>query len=671
MNTAPIRPAAIVRDADGTPRSADYGDLYHPRGGALAQARHVFLNGDGLAERWRGRERFVVLETGFGLGNNFLATWSAWRADPQRCRQLHFLSIEATPPSQADFRAAARDPALAPLAAELADRWPPLTWNLHRRSFDADRVELLLAFGDIAAWLPQLVARVDAFFLDGFAPARNPAMWDGRLFKAMARLAAADATVATWTAARAVRDGLRSAGFVVEAAAGSGGKRDITRARFAPRFTPRPAPRQAMLAPSAKPAWRSTPAGGATRPVVIVGAGLAGCALAGALAERGRSSLLLERQDDVAREGSGNAAGLFHGVVHRIDGRHARFHRAAASAARDAVQEAIRAHGVRGSVAGLLRVEFGATGRDALQAIVDALGLPPDCVQALDAKGASELAGVPLSAPAWHHPHGGWVDPRGLARAALARAGGQAELRTGCAIASLRHEAGEWLLLDETGVTVAAADAVALCNAGGAFDLLGGAPWPVERQRGQTSGIAVTHLPANAIPRLPLTGVGYALPAIDGTVWFGASAQWNDSDAAVRPADHLDNLERLARLVGLPAWAPRIGLDDIDGRTGFRWQSRDRLPIIGAVPAALAVVAGFAGPATAPRRLDQPRLVPRAPGLFVFSALGSRGIASSTLGAQLLAAAIAGAPSPVEADLLDAVDPARFLVRRFRHDDAS
>src|SRR5450755_5186909 len=129
MNTAPIRPAAIVRDADGTPRSADYGDLYHPRGGALAQARHVFLDGDGLAERWRGRERFVVLETGFGLGNNFLATWSAWRADPQRCRQLHFLSIEATPPSQADFRATARDPALAPLAAELADRWPPLTWN--------------------------------------------------------------------------------------------------------------------------------------------------------------------------------------------------------------------------------------------------------------------------------------------------------------------------------------------------------------------------------------------------------------------------------------------------------------------------------------------------------------------------------------------------------------
>jgi tRNA 5-methylaminomethyl-2-thiouridine biosynthesis bifunctional protein len=668
MNTAPIRAASIVRDADGTPRSTDYGDLYHPRAGALAQARHVFLNGDRLAEHWRGRDRFVVLETGFGLGNNFLATWAAWRADRERCRQLHFLSIDAAPPTRADFAAARRDPPLAPLAAELGERWPPLICNLHRLSFDAGGVELLLAFGDLSAWLPQLVARVDAFFLDGFAPARNPAMWDGRLFKAMARLAAPDATVATWTAARAVRDGLRSAGFIVESAPGSGGKRDITRARFAPRFTPRPTPRQAVLpAPSAStPARASAPS--KPLPVVIVGAGLAGCALARALAERGRSSLLLERRDGVALEGSGNAAGLFHGVVHRSDGRHARFHRAAAFAARDAVREAIAKCGVLGSAAGLLRVEVGGASRDALQATIDALGLPADYVQALDAKAASELTGVPIAAPAWHYPQGGWVDPRGLARAALAEAGARAELRLGCAVASLGHDAGRWHLRDAAGIALASADVIVLCNGGGAFDLLGPPPWPVESQRGQMSAIAAARLPAGAIPRLPVAGAGYVLPEIEGSVWFGASAQWSDSDATVRPADHVDNLQRLARLVGLVALPP---LEDLAGRTGFRWQSRDRLPIIGAVPAALSAEAGFGLPAPAPGRLDQARLVARAPGLFVFGALGSRGIASSALGAELLAAAITGAPSPVEADLLDAVDPARFLVRRFRHDEAS
>jgi len=141
-----------------------------------------------------------------------------------------------------------RDASLTPLAAELARHWPPLTCNLHRIAVDGGGVELLLAFGAVDAWLPQLVAEVDAFFLDGFAPARNPAMWDARLFKAMARLAAPEATLATWSAARAVRDGLRSAGFAVENAPGSGGKRDITRARFAPRFAPRASPRRGSTA---------------------------------------------------------------------------------------------------------------------------------------------------------------------------------------------------------------------------------------------------------------------------------------------------------------------------------------------------------------------------------------------------------------------------------------
>ena len=136
MNTAPIRPAAIDRDADGTPRSREHDDIYHPRAGALAQARHVFLDGDALAVRWHGRERFVVLETGFGLGNNFLATWAAWRDDPQRCNRLHFLSIESAPPTRADIAAVEREASLQSLATALADRWPPCTWNLHRLAFD-------------------------------------------------------------------------------------------------------------------------------------------------------------------------------------------------------------------------------------------------------------------------------------------------------------------------------------------------------------------------------------------------------------------------------------------------------------------------------------------------------------------------------------------------------
>ena len=666
MNTAPIRSAVIDHDADGTPRSREHDDIYHPRGGALAQAQHVFLDGDGLASRWRGSERFVVLETGFGLGNNFLAAWAAWRGDPARCRRLHFISIESSPPTRADLAATPREPSLQPLADALADRWPPRTWNLHRLAFDDGAVELLLALGDVAAWLPQLVASVDAFFLDGFAPARNPAMWDARLFKAMARLAAPGASVATWTAARSVREGLRGAGFDVALAPGSHGKRDITRAAFAPRFTPRFTPRQAPRRASSLDVQRRA---SDDDPIVVIGAGLAGCALARTLAESGRSVVLIERGADVAGAASGNAAGLFHGVVHGADGRHARFHRAAAFAAGEAVVHARTRHGVPGSVDGLLRVEPEAEAdAGSLRSTIDRLGLPADYVRALSADAASALAGVKLTATAWHYPQGGWVDPRALARSWLADAGTRVEVRLGCTVDALRRIGDRWSLLDAEGQTLIASETVVLCNASGAFDRSGLVPWPVRRQRGQVSSAAVADLPAGTVPRLPITGSGYVLPEIDGRVWFGATTQWHDDDGAVRDSDHRENIDRWRRLVGAASAPP---LDRVSGRTSWRWVSGDRLPIIGAVPA--ASVGDFAeGPrGSQSSRLDQPRFIARAPGLFVFAALGSRGIASASLGARLLAATITGAPSMVEADLIDAVDPARFISRQFRRDESA
>ena len=655
MKTAPIVAAQIAFADDGTPRSATYGDVYHPRSGALAQARHVFLADGALAERWRGRERFVVLETGFGLGNNFLATWTAWRDDAAHGRRLHYVSIDESPPTRAALAAIARDPALAPRAAALARRWPPLTCNLHRIAFDDDSVELLLAFGAVSAWLPQLVAAVDAFFLDGFAPARNPAMWEPRIFKAMARLAAPDATVATWSAARAVRDGLASAGFAIERAAGSDGKRDITRARFAPRVAPCTIARRTATRPVAS-GLATTPS---AADVVVVGAGLAGCAVAAALARRGLRALVLERGAEVAAEASGNAAAIFHGIVHREDGRYARFHRAAALAAANEVHDAIERHGVRGSADGLLRLE---TRLDlaAMASIVAAQGLPSDYVVALDADAASRIAGVRVAAPAWHYPSGGWVDPRALASAWLRGTSGRAELRLRTAVGSLRRVGDRWQVVAGDGAAIAEPDAVVVCD-GSSTALLGATAWPVRRQRGQMTVIASSSV--GALPRVPIAGNGHVVPPLDGRVWTGTSTAWNDDVVDLRPAEQRRNLERLAHLLGL-ARAPEV--DALSGRVAFRWTSADRLPIAGAVPAAIAAASIVGCEDLACGRLDRSRLVERAPGLFVCAALGSRGVASASLAAGIVAAQVAGAPLPAEADLIEAVDPARFAVRQVR-----
>jgi tRNA 5-methylaminomethyl-2-thiouridine biosynthesis bifunctional protein len=658
VKTRPVVPGRLERDADGLPRSPEFGDVYHPRQGALAQARQVFLAGNALPARWRGREQFVVLETGFGLGNNFLATWQAWRDDRERSTQLHFLSIESRPLQRADLASEPRGEGLAPLAAELAAAWPPLTCNLHRLSFDAGRVQLLLALGDVGDWLPQLVARVDAFFLDGFAPACNPGMWEARLFKAMARIAAPDATAATWSVARPVRDGLAAAGFEVEVHSGSGGKREITVARFAPRFTPRPSPRQrlAIEAASAPP--------GARLPVAIVGGGLAGCALANALAERGWASTLFERRSALAQEGSGNAAGVFHGVVHGHDGHHARFHRAAAYEAQRAVAEAVGGHGIRGSTSGLLRLASRSSDAAALQALLDRLGLPADYVRALSTSEAGTTAGIAVAAPAWHFVGGGWVEPSGLARAYAQRASEHLAVRCEREVAAIRRAAGRWQLLDASNGVLATAEVVVLANAGAALELLGGT-LALHPSRGQTSGIDSACWPTAAALRLPLAGSGYLLPSLDDTTWFGASSHEGDADPALRGDDHRANVERLAGLVAEPPTL--LALGEIRGRVGWRWASPDRLPLIGPVPlAALGAELGVEIDAAASPRPEQPRFAPRAPGLFVFAGLGSRGIAGSALGAQVLAASITGAPMPLEADLLDAVDPARFASRAFR-----
>lgn len=640
MKTQAIRPA-VIRFDGGVPFSPEFGDVYHPASGALAQARHVFLDGNGLPQRWQGRDRFVVLETGFGLGNNFLATWDAWRRDEHAGRQLCFISIERHPLTRDALLALPRDPGLMPLAEALADAWPPLTPNLHRLAFEGGRVQLLLALGDVEQWLPELVARVDAFYLDGFAPAKNPRMWQPRLFKAIGRLAAEGATVATWTAARQVRDGLGAAGFEVRLAPGQGGKRDNIVARFAPAFVPRRAPSR-----------RSTTSGEDPH-ALIIGAGLAGCSAAWALSEQGWHSTLLDLHATAAQEASGNPAGLFHGIVNPQDGVHARFNRAAALEAQRVIGHMVAAHGVNGRVDGVLRLETSGADAGAMRDVLQQLGLPVDYLRVVDAAGASALAGIPLWHPAWFYPGGGWVSPAGLATAWLRMAGGQVRFRGGVRVHSLRRVDGQWHALDADGGFLAAASAVVLAHADGAARLLGQAAWPMTRVRGQISIAEPGQL--GPLPRLPIAGAGYLLPEVNGRALFGATAQPGDADPLPRAADHDHNLAQLQALTGRVADIDRAALQ---ARVGWRWTTTDRLPLIGAVPDVEAAIAVA--------RLDQPRFVPRVAGAYVFTGLASRGITWSALGAQALAAAITGAPSPLEASLLDAVDPARFVSRESR-----
>lgn len=230
-----LEPARLTPDDHGTPFSEIYGDIYHSVAGGHEQARHVFLAGNGLPERWQGRECFVILETGFGLGLNFLATWRAWRDDPQRCPELHFVSLEKHPfPADDLAHAHAVWPEFESFSDELRRQWPPMERGEHRLEFEGGRLVLRLVFGDAVEELPKLDAAVDAFYLDGFSPARNPELWSPELCQSLACHALPGATLATWSVAGIVRQALIAAQFEVKKRPGFAGKRQMLVGHYCP-----------------------------------------------------------------------------------------------------------------------------------------------------------------------------------------------------------------------------------------------------------------------------------------------------------------------------------------------------------------------------------------------------------------------------------------------------
>lgn len=658
MKTEPITAAAIVIDDTGIAHAPDFGDRYHAAAGALGQAQHVFLGGNGLPARWAGRECFVILETGFGLGNNFLATRRAWLDDPRRCERLVYIGIEKHPPQQADLRCAPRDDALQALAAALADAWPPLTPNLHTLDFDAARVQLLLALGDVRTVLREVVADVDAFFLDGFAPRLNEAMWTPGVFKSIGRLAAPGATAATWSAAREVRDGLTSAGFEVTRAPGFAGKRDMTVARHAPRHRPSPPPGGLLRHEGAREA-------------LVVGAGLAGCAAAWALAQQGWQVRVVDRARAPASGASGNAIGLVHGVVHRDDGPHARAHRAAALRAASVIAPWIDSGRVRGQLDGLLRLDRTASaahdGFDAERQRSSAFA--SGHAVWVDRPGARERSGLPVATGGWWFPQGGWVVPGDVARAMLEDSG--ARFMGGFEADRVERAGSQWRVHARGAARSMEAPVVVFATG---HELLEALPadlaealGPLAAVRGQLSALRPDAAGLTA-PVAPVSGDGYLAPPLDGLLWFGATSDAGDLDPRPRSEDHRRNLARLVSMIGAP------GLDSVDddgiaampARVGWRAVAPDRLPWVGALPDAETCAQATAEH----RRTDAPRLVPRLRdrngGLYVIGAFGSRGIGWAALCGELLASWITGSPCPVEADLRDALDPARVGLRARR-----
>lgn len=632
-----ILPARLEFNAEGVPVSSAFDDVYHATDGGLEQSRHVFIGGNGLPGRWQGQAQFTILEIGFGLGLNFLATWDAWRQDPARSQRLHFVSVELHPFCRDDLaRLHQRWPQLAALSAELLAAWPPLTPGCHRLLLDGGRVTLTLFFGNALKLLPKVVVKADALYLDGFAPTRNPELWSPALVRSLSRLCAPTATMATWSVAADVRQTLARQGWLLKKLPGYGRKWEMLTGRLP---SPTAAPPEMPRHPSA----------------LVIGAGVAGCAAAERLAARDWQVQVLERHGAPAQEASGNPVGLMHPVLSKDDNFTARISRACALYGARLFQALEREHlGLRWGQSGILQLAKDGEQEAQQRQVIEALGFPADYARYVDAAEAAALAGAPVATGAWYYPGSGWLSPPTLCRALLARWSAAVQPRYGCAVASLGHEDGQWQALDAEGKLLAQAPIVVVASAADALRLFPGLP--LSRVRGQ-----VSLAPAGTVAdiKAALCGNGYLTPALEGQHCFGATFDFRDDDPNPRPEGHVTNLGHLKAL--LPA--TDTGVFDpaqMQGRVGFRTATPDRLPLVGPLPDTAAFLAHPL------RREAQLAEMPRLEGLHCLVGLGSRGMVWAPLAAELLAAKLNREPLPLERELADALDPARFLLRAQR-----
>lgn len=620
----PLQPAQLAFDQAGIPFSRRYDDVYHAGQGAFGQAEHVFIRGNGLPERWQGVSSFTVAETGFGLGQNFLALWLAWRTDPQRCARLHVLSFEAHPFTRNDLEQALGRPMpdeARTLARQLVDAWPPLLPGMHRLEFEGGAVTLTLAFGDIGRMARQALARVDAFFLDGFSPRKNPEMWSRSLFGQLVRLSAPGATAATWCTAGDVRRSLQDAGFLVSRAPGFAGKRHMTTAVL----------REGL--------GRARLAAPAATSILVIGGGLAGAGIAYALALRGHEVTIV---DPVFHWGAGashrgHQAAAITPLISRDDDIRSRLSRAGT---RRALQRwGSLPAGAAPRTCGTIELTQSEDEARERKRTLEVLQFPSEWVRWMDAAQASSTVGFSVG-PGVYFADGQLVRPEPLLKALfdhpnIRRIAGAVMQLDRSGSASWRVHISE----DQGAERWLEADLIVLANAAQTIDLLRGAITrfhlpklaAMQQLAGQVSYFSSASNPLSQ-PRVVVGGVGYWLPSVEQVNVGGSTYVPGCSSSEVTPAGHQAVLAKLSNLLGVPPaqLAPTL-CQEPQGWAGWRAVVQGRLPVIG------------------PLESDC--------GLWLACGYGSRGLTWSSLAGDILVAQLHQEPQIIERDLLKAIAP--------------
>ena len=616
---------------DKQPYSSEFGDVYFSSDSGLDETQYVFLAHNQLKSRWESlnQDNFTIAETGFGTGLNFLCAWELWRETSPPDARLHFISTEKYPLNIDDLqKALSLWPSLKALSDELIHQYPYVSKTWHRLMFDGGRITLTLLIGDANASLPKLKGAVDAWFLDGFSPAKNPDLWQTSLFEEMAKHSHSETTFATFTSAGNIRRGLQNAGFQVSKAPGFGKKREMLFGQY-----------------QGKNQNKQTQHNNKT--VIVIGGGLAGAATAEAMARRGYEVTLIERHGSLALEASGNPLGV---LYPRLTGGETALNTLA-------LQGFLYTLGLLNHIkiddenyqqCGVLQLAFNERERKRIASVVNEY---PELVHEVKKITATELSGISINHDGMFIPQAGWLNPAAFCEALTKHTNIQKQTNTEAL--SLEKISQGWRVASKKGMIFEALNLI-IANATDAQIFTQTNHCEMQSVRGQ-----ITLLPATDSSKALKTVIctdGYLSPARQGQHCLGATFSPNDDNTDIRDLDHRSNLNMLKSLA--PDWN-NTGYDvqALQGRAAIRATTSDYLPLAGAVLDIDQLKE------STPRYNAPPDKLPWLEGLYINAGHGAKGLVNAPLCAEIIASFICKEPAPVDCTLLSALDPNRFALR--------
>lgn len=654
MKQNAIQPANLEFNAEGTPVSRDFDDVYFSNDNGLEETRYVFLGGNQLNERFpiHPRPLFIVAESGFGTGLNFLTLWQAFdvfhRDNPEATLQrLHFISFEKFPLKADDLSLAHQHwPELTPWAEQLQAQWPQPLAGCHRLLLDDGRVTLDLWFGDINELTNELDdslnQQVDAWFLDGFAPAKNPDMWTPELFSAMARLARPGGTLATFTSAGFVRRGLQEAGFSMQKRKGFGRKREMLIGEM----------KQTLDFASRTP-WFAR-SGTEQRDVAIIGGGIASALLSLALLRRGWQVTLYCADSAPAEGASGNRQGALYPLLSQHDPALARFFPAAFTFARR-LYDTLPVQ-FDHDWCGVTQLAWDEKSAQKIAQMLE-LNLPSELAVAVNAQTVAQTCGVDTDCGGITYPAGGWLCPQQLTAELFALAATRGlHVHYDYPVETISTDNDGWQLNQRQYHEVAV-----LANGYQVTDFSQTTHLPMYPVAGQVSHIPTT--PGLSQLRQVLCYDGYLTPQNPNNQQhcIGASYHRGQTDTAFSAVDQQQNRQRLINCLPQIKWVQEVDVSANKARSGVRCATRDHLPMAGNVPDYDRTLSEYASLAERQERAIE---APIYRNLYLLGALGSRGLCSAPLMAEILAAQMSNEPLPMDRETLAALNPNRLWVRK-------